>query len=100
MPVQTAAACLVNVDCPVVPLPQAVGGCIPTLSFGGVNDLYAIPCTEAMTEANILDTTWWQALVTNSNLGNIGLGLGSIGKKSTKTEKVASGLVEQLISIT
>ena len=100
MPVQTAAACLVNADCPVVPLPAAVAGCVPTLTFGGVNDLYVIPCTEAMTEVNILDTTWWTALVTNSHLGNIGLGLGSIGKKATKTEKVASGLVEQIISIT
>lgn len=100
MPVQTGPSCLANDDCPVVPLPLATTVCTPSLSYGGINDLYFIPCTESMTEANISDTAWWQALVTSENLGNIGLGLGSIGKKSVKTEKVASCLPEQIISAT
>jgi hypothetical protein len=100
MPVTTGPACLVNVACPVVPLPSATAGCVPQLSFGGINDLYIIPCTESMTEINILDTTWWTTLVGAGKLGNLGLGLGSIGKKSTKTEKVASCRPEQIISAT
>ena len=100
MPVLTGAACLVNDACPVVPLPMASAGCLPSLSFGGINDLYFIPCTEVMSEANILDTTWWTALITNSYLGNIGLGLGTISKKSTKTEQIASCIPEQIISAT
>jgi hypothetical protein len=100
MPVLTGPSCLVNEDCPVVPLPSASQGCVPSLSFGGINDLYVIPCTETMSEANILDVDWWTALKTNSHLGQIGLGLGSIGKKSTKTEKIASCRPEQIISAT
>lgn len=100
MPVQTGPACLTNEDCPVVPLPSATANCVPALSMGGVNDLYIIPCTEAMTETNILDTTWWTALKTNGHLGNIGLGIGSIGKKSTKSEKISSCRPEQIISAT
>lgn len=100
MPVTTGAACLVNEDCPIVPLPSATANCVPQLSFGGVNDIYIIPCTEAMTEVNILDTAWWTALTTAGHLGNIGLGLGSIGKKSTKTEKISSCRPEQIISAT
>ena len=100
MPVQTGPSCLTNEDCPVVPLPVATAVCTPALSFGGVNDLYIIPCTESMTETNLLDLTWWTALKTNGNLGNIGLGIGSIGKKSTKTEKISSCRPEQIISAT
>lgn len=100
MPVLTGVGCLTNEDCPVVPLPQAVANCTPVLSFGGVNDVYAIPCTQAMTESNILDVAWWTTLKTGGLLGNLGLGLGSIGKKSSKSEKVSSCRPEQLISIT
>lgn len=100
MPVTTGPSCVSSVDCPVTPLPLASAVCVPTLSFGGINDLYFIPCTEAMTEANILDTAWWTTLVGAGNLGNIGLGLGSIGKKSVKTEKLSSCRPEEIISST
>ena len=100
MPVSTGPACLANENCPVVPLPTATAVCVPTLSYGGVNDLYIIPCTEEMTEANILDTDWWTALKTADHLGNIGLGLGSIRKKSVKTEKISSCRPDQIISST
>ena len=100
MPVLTGPACLTDVNCPVVPLPSAVSNCVPTLSFGGVNDLYVIPCTESMTEANILDTAWWTTLVGANHLGNIGLGLGSIGKKSVVTQKISSDRPEQAINAT
>lgn len=98
MPVLTGAACLSNEDCPITPLPVATATCLPQLSQGGVNDIYIIPCTEEMTEANILDVSWWTALKTNGHLGNIGIGLGSIGKKSVKTEKISSCRAEQIIS--
>lgn len=47
-----------------------------------------------------MDTDWWTALVGAGHLGNIGLGLGSIGKKSSKTDKVSSCRLEQIISTT
>lgn len=105
MPVLTAAACTPTVDCPIVPFPVATANCYPTLSVGGVNDLYFIPCDQVLSEENILDTAWWQSLVDgdspgSSFLGNIGIGLGSIGKKATKSERVSSCKVEQLVSAT
>ena len=103
MPVLTAAACNNSDVCPVTPFPAATALCIPLTSAGGVNDLYFIPCDQEMTEANILDTTWWQTLVDGDSpnstfLGNLGLLLGSIAKKSSKTDRIGSCKVEQIIS--
>lgn len=58
-----------------------------------------------MTEVNILDLAWWDALVTGSSpgssfLGNIGVGLGSIAKKTDKKERISSCKIEQLVSTT
>lgn len=109
MPVLSAAACLNSDVCPVTPFPTATALCNPLTSAGGVNDLYFIPCDQEMTEANILDTAWWQALVDGDSgqsggptslLGNIGIILGSISKKSSKTERIGSCKVEQIISTT
>jgi hypothetical protein len=88
-----------------VGFPVATANCNPVLSVGGVNDLYFIPCDQVLSEENILDTAWWQSLVDggspgSSFLGNIGIGLGSIGKKGTKSERVSSCKVEQLVSAT
>src|SRR6185369_6430736 len=105
MPVLSAAACVPSVACPATPFPVATANCSCTLSTGGVNDLYFIPCDQVMSEVNILDTAWWQTLVDgdspgSSFLGNIGIGLGSIAKKTDKKERVSSCKVEQLISTT
>lgn len=105
MPVLTAAACTPTDECPLVPFPVATANCNPVLSQGGVNDLYFIPCNQVMSETNILDTAWWQELVDGSSpgtsfLGNIGIGLGSIAKKGTKSERVGSCKTEQLVSAT
>jgi hypothetical protein len=105
MPVLTAAACTPTAECPTVGFPVATANCNPVLSVGGVNDLYFIPCDQVLSEENILDTAWWQSLVDggspgSSFLGNIGIGLGSIGKKGTKSERVSSCKVEQLVSAT
>lgn len=105
MPVLTAAACLNTDVCPVSPFPVATALCNPLTSPGGVNDLYFIPCDQVMSEANILSVEWWQTIVDGSSpgssfLGNIGLGLGSIAKKSDKKERIGSCKVEQVISTT
>ena len=90
MPLQTGPACIASEDCPIVPIPTATGGCVPELSDGGVNDIYIIPCTEALTEANVLDVEWWNTLKTAGKLGNLGVGVGSIGKKSVVNFRVSS----------
>lgn len=105
MPVLTAAACVPSVACPATPFPVATANCSCTLTTGGVNDLYFIPCSEELTEVNLLDTAWWQGILDGdspgfSNLGNIGIGLGSIGKKTDRKERVSSCKVEQLVSTT
>ncbi len=106
MPVLTAAACVPTVECPATPFPVATANCSCTTSPGGVNDLYFIPCTEIMSEANILDAAgWWADLLTagsggGSALGNMGVGLGSIAKKTDKKERLSSCKVEQVISTT
>src|ERR1051326_5618478 len=105
MPVLTGPGC-VNADvCPVTPFPTVSAVCNPLTSAGGVNDLYFIPCDQEMTEANIMDTAWWQSIVdgdspNSSFLGNMGVILGSIGKKSSKSERIGSCKVEQVISTT
>ena len=105
MPVLTAAACVPSVACPATPFPVATANCSCELSTGGVNDLYFIPCDQVMSETNILDTAWWETLVAgdspgSSFLGNLGIGLGSIAKKTDKKERVCSCKVEQLVSTT
>lgn len=105
MPVLSAAACTPTESCPATPFPRATASCNPETSSGGVNDLYFIPCDQVLNEANITDTAWWQTIVDgdspgSSFLGNIGIGLGSIGKKGTRSERIASCKVEQLVSAT
>ncbi len=106
MPVLTGAGCNNSDICPVTPFPSATALCTPLTSAGGVNDLYFIPCDQVMSEANILDTTWWQTLKDGisgaspdgSILGNIGLLTGSIAKKGSTSAKLGSCRVEQIIS--
>lgn len=105
MPVLTAAACTPTEACPATPFPVATANCSCTTSPGGVNDLYFIPCDEVMSEANITSTEWWTTLLTagsggGSALGNMGVGLGSITKKSDKKDRLSSCKVEQVISTT
>lgn len=108
MPVLTAAACVPSVACPATPFPVATASCSCTLTTGGINDLYFIPCDQVMSEANITNTAWWSAIVAgesgesgaSSFLGNLGIGLGSIAKKTDKKERVGSCKVEQVISTT
>lgn len=104
MPLLTAPACTPTAQCPTVPFPIALANCSCALSPGGINDLYFIPCSEALTEANITNVAWWTGLLSegsggSSVLGNMGIGLGSVGKKSTKTERVGSCKVEQITTV-
>lgn len=108
MPVQSAAACVPSAACPATPFPVATAQCNPVTSAGGVNDLYFIPCDQAMTEVNLLDTSWWSNILAgesgesgaSSFLGNMGRGLGSIAKKTDKKERLSSCQVESIISTT
>jgi len=108
MPVLTAAACIPSVACPATPFPIATASCSCTLSTGGVNDVYIIPCDQVLSEVNLLDLAWWQALVDGESgdspggsfLGKLGVGLGSIAKKTDKKERVGSCKVEQVVSTT
>lgn len=56
-----------------------------------------------MSEANLTDTGWWQDLKDGSSpgtsfLGNLGIGLGSIGKKADKKDRFGSCEVERVVS--
>jgi hypothetical protein len=100
MPVLTAAACNPSVDCPLVSFPLSSALCVCELAVGGVNDLYFIPCDQVLSEDNLLDIGWWQELITEETLGRIGIGLGSIAKKSDKKERVGSCRTEQIVQTT
>lgn len=105
MPLLTGPGCTPNVDCPATPMPTATAQCQCAISNGGVNDLYFIPCDQEMTEVNILDTAWWQTLKDGSSgggsfLGNIGIGLGSITKKTDKKERMGSCEIERVVTTT
>jgi hypothetical protein len=50
-----------------------------------LNDLYFIECSETINETNLLDTAWWQALVDNNKIFNLGIGIGSYGQKNITT---------------
>lgn len=104
MPVLTGPSCNNSDVCPISPFPTATALCTPLTSAGGVNDLYFIPCNQEMTEENILDTAWWQALKDgdspgSSFLGNMGLMLGSIAKKGSRSTRKGSCKTEEIVSV-
>lgn len=109
MPVLTGIGCLVSSACPEVVFPQSTQVCVPTLAAGGVNDLYFIPCGQTLSATNITDLAWWTLLINGNSgatpavpvkLGRVGIGMGSIGKKGDKKERIGSSRVEQIISMT
>lgn len=53
-----------------------------------------------MSETNILDIAWWQDRIDNGELGRLGIGLGSIAKKSDKKERIGSCRTEQIVQTT
>lgn len=56
-----------------------------------------------MSETNINDTAWWSAIVaggSGGSIGSLGIGLGSIAKKTDKKERMASCKIEQVLSTT
>jgi hypothetical protein len=108
MPFLTGPSCVVG-ECGEPNFPASVDTCVCDLAQGGINELYFIPCTETFSEVNLVNPSWWEGLLPASGasgsaaaggLGRSGPGLGSIGKKDTKTERVASCRVAQLTSIT
>lgn len=107
MPYLTGPSCVIG-DCGTPDFPESTSTCTCDLAAGGVNELYFIPCTETMSEANVISVAWWEALLptggsgsaATGGLGRSGAGLGSIARKDVKTERVASCRTAQLISIT
>lgn len=53
-----------------------------------------------MSEENVTDPAWWQAMITAETLGRSGALLGSIAKGATTTDRVASCLPEQITGVT
>lgn len=99
-PYLTGAACTLEEGCGAPDFPATTAVCQCTPAVGGINELYFVPCTETFSQANVTSTEWWQGLLTAETLGRSGLGLGSIGKKSSKNERFSSCRVEQLTSLT
>lgn len=100
MPVLTGAGCTPSSACPLVPFPSSTATCGCDLATGGINDLYFIPCDQELTEANVIDTAWWTTTIALADFGRIGVGLGSIGKKSDVKTRVGSCRIEQMTSAT
>lgn len=108
MPVLTGPGCLLEAGCEVPTFPVSVGTCACTTAVGGVNELYFIPCTESMTSVNLASIPWWENLIGDAEaeppvvgtLGRSGIGLGSIGKKTQKNDRLGSCRTEQITSMT
>lgn len=100
MPVLNAPGCNASDSCVRATFPQYAASCHCTLTLGGINDLYFIPCSETLSETNLINTSWWSGLVEDEKLGRLGIGLGSISKKGSKTERVGSCRSEQVTQTT
>jgi hypothetical protein len=100
MPVFSSPACVANDNCEQLPFPQGSANCNPEISNGGVNDVYFLPCTETISESNLLNTTWWQTLVDDGNLGAVGVIVGSIVRGNVRNVRVGSCQTEQPVSMT
>jgi hypothetical protein len=99
MPFLNAPSCNIT-GCTPPAFPVTTGACTCDVAVGGINDLYFIPCTETMSEANVTDVSWWQDLLTAETLGKLGAGLGSIAQGAVQTARTASCRTEQIINIT
>jgi hypothetical protein len=100
MPYLAGPGCTIDAGCSAPDFPDTVASCFCTTSSGGINELYFIPCTATFSQTNLLLISWWQAFITAGTLGRSGLGLGSIGKKGQKNDRVASCRTEQITMIT
>jgi len=73
-------------ECNATVLPTKTSNtCECTTWSGRLNDLYFIECSEAINEANLLDTAWWQGLIDDNKIFNLGVGIGSYGQKNITT---------------
>jgi hypothetical protein len=73
-------------ECNVTTLPsKSSTTCDCTTWSGRLNDLYFIECDQVPSESNYLDTAYWQGLVDNDKIFNLGVGIGSYGQKNITT---------------
>lgn len=73
-------------ECNVTTLPtKSASTCECTTWSGRLNDLYFIECSETISEANLLDTAWWQSVIDNNKIFNLGVGIGNYGQKNITT---------------
>lgn len=100
MPIPNGTTCKTGCAEEVFQFPTTPTSCICTTAFGGISDIYPIPCNENITEENLLDLAWWQGLIDNDKFSQLGKGLGSIAKKSDTKEQLDSCSEEQITSIT
>jgi hypothetical protein len=72
--------------CTLVTLPTiGADNCQCNTWTGRINDIYLIECTQAINATNLVDTTWWQALIDSDKIRNLGVGIGSYGQSAITT---------------
>lgn len=98
MPYINTAACVLG-DCSAPAFPVTTGACFCDLAVGGIGELYIIPCTEVLSEANVVDSDWWAGLITDNKLGRMGKGVGSIAKGTVTKARTSSCSPEQIVGI-
>lgn len=99
MPLLTGPGCIAT-NCVSVQFPILPALCNCTTAKGGIGNVYAIPCTESLTAANIMSLAWWADLIADGNIGTFGRIMGSLKKKSDKKERISSCSVEEIQSLT
>ncbi len=73
-------------ECTVTTLPtKPTDKCECDTVTGRINDLYFIECSETISEANLLDTAWWQSLIDDDKIFNLGKGVGGYGQSAVTT---------------
>lgn len=101
-PYITGPGCIIDAGCAAPAFPSSAASCVCETAIGGINELYFIPCTETMNQANVTSVAWWTGLrdADPTKLGRSGIGLGSISKSADRRDRVGSCRTEQITSLT
>ncbi len=98
MPYINAPACVLG-ECEAPAFPVTTAACSCEIVLGGIGELYIIPCTETLSQANVTDPEWWSGLIADNKLGRMGKGVGSISKGNVFKARTSSCGPEQIINI-